>query len=224
MHRMHVLLAEDDDFLRQSLGEQLAEEGFAVTEATTAAQAAALATQQPFDALLLAAPLPDSDGAELCRRLRDHGISAPILMMVAGPDGQDTATTRAAGADDRVTKPFRIGHLLSRLRATLQRTHGEAAAFRIGPYVFQPVERTLIDPQERRIPLTDKEAAILRHLYRAGRMIAREALLDEVWGYNPGVTTHTLETHIYRLRRKIEADPANACILVTEPGGYRLIP
>lgn len=222
MHRMRVMVVEDDDFLRQSLAEHLAEEGLAVGEATSAAEALVLAERHPFDAMLVATPLPDGDGGALCRQLRAKGISAPIVMMAAS--GQDEAAARDAGADDLLAKPFRIGQLLSRLRALLQRKQGEETVLRIGPYAFQPDEKLLVDADERRIVLTDKEVAILRYLYRAGRLIAREVLLNEVWGYNPGVTTHTLETHIYRLRRKIEADPANARILVTEPGGYRLIP
>jgi DNA-binding response OmpR family regulator len=111
------------------------------------------------------------------------------------------------------------------LRAQLRQGNGADAVLTIGPYAFQPASRLLRDPiGKRQVRLTDKEAAILQFLHRAGKAIGRDTLLGEVWGYNAGVTTHTLETHVYRLRRKIERDPANAEILVTEPGGYRLLP
>ena len=93
----------------------------------------------------------------------------------------------------------------------------------IGPYTFRPSAKLMTDTGgKKKVRLTEKEAAILKFLYRAGRVIGRDTLLGEVWGYNAGVTTHTLETHVYRLRQKIERDPAHAEILVTEPGGYRL--
>jgi DNA-binding response OmpR family regulator len=99
--------------------------------------------------------------------------------------------------------------------------------FTIGPYTFQPANKLLLDNEnnDKKVRLTDKEAAILKYLFRkSDRVVGRDVLLDEVWGYNAGVTTHTLETHVYRLRQKIERDPSNARILVTEAGGYRLVP
>jgi DNA-binding response OmpR family regulator len=96
---------------------------------------------------------------------------------------------------------------------------------RVGPYAFHPADRLLVDAKGRKLRLTDKEANILKYLYRAGdKSVTREELLAEVWGYNAGVTTHTLETHVYRLRQKIESEPGNARLLVTEAGGYRLAP
>jgi DNA-binding response OmpR family regulator len=131
-----------------------------------------------------------------------------------------------AGANDYVTKPFRFAVLLARMRAHLrQHETNEEALFRIGQYTFQPGAKILIDEKGAKLHLTEKETAILRFLYRAGQsVVTREVLLREVWGYNSNVTTHTLETHIYRLRQKIERDPAKAQILVTEAGGYKLIP
>jgi len=144
--------------------------------------------------------------------------------------GQDTDADQIlgldAGANDYVTKPFRLNVLLARLRAQLrQHEQSEDAVFSIGPYTFQPAHKLLVDADEQKVRLTEKETAILKYLYRAGdKVVSRDTLLGEVWGYNAGVTTHTLETHVYRLRQKIEAEPSNATILVTEPGGYRLIP
>ena len=142
-------------------------------------------------------------------------------------DEADIVRGLDAGANDYIAKPFRLGELLARLRAQLRIfENSEDAVFVIGPYTFRPSAKLLQEPQRnRRIRLTEKEAAILKFLYRAGtKPVARQILLNEVWGYNAAVTTHTLETHIYRLRQKIEPDPTNARLLVTEGGGYRLDP
>ena len=148
-------------------------------------------------------------------------------MLTAAEGDADTILSLDSGANDFVSKPFRIGVLLARLRAHLrQHAQSEDAVFTIGPYTFRPSAKMLLENgTERKVRLTEKETAILKFLYRAGqRVIDRETLLHEVWGYNPGVTTHTLETHVYRLRQKIESDPSAAKILVTETGGYKLVP
>lgn len=219
----HILVVEDDDFLRQSLREQLHAEGFAVSEAADAATGVAVASEVRPDAVLVDAALPDAGGWQVCTELRRAGRTMPVLVLTVGPE--DTERAREAGASDCIAKPLRMGVLLARLRAHLrQHENSEAAAVRIGPYRFHPGARLMTDARDRTIRLTDKEAAILKFLYHANRVIARDTLLRAVWGYGPGISTHTLETHVYRLRQKIEDDPANARILVTEPGGYRLVP
>jgi DNA-binding response OmpR family regulator len=223
-----ILIIDDDLALRHSLAEQLQlHEEFAASEAGNAAEALDATKGQYFDAILLDVGLPDMDGRELCRVMRRTGVRAPILMLT-GADGEaDTILGLDSGANDYITKPFRLNVLLARLRAQLrQHEASEDAVFAIGPYTFRPSAKTLIDDGKRRkVRLTEKETAILKYLYRAGKKtIGRAILLNEVWGYNSGVTTHTLETHVYRLRQKIERDPAKAEILVTEPGGYRLVP
>ncbi len=223
-----ILIVDDDVALRHSLAEQLQlHEEFAAAEAGTAAEALDATKEQIFDAILLDVGLPDMDGRELCRVMRRNGVCTPVLMLT-GADGEaDMILGLDSGANDYITKPFRLNVLLARLRAQL-RTHeqSEDAVFNIGPYIFRPSAKTLMDDAKRRkVRLTEKETAILKYLYRAGeKTIGRAILLNEVWGYNSGVTTHTLETHVYRLRQKIERDPAKAEILVTEPGGYRLVP
>ena len=177
--------------------------------------------------MLLDVGLPDMDGRDLCREFRRAAINVPIVMLTAADGEGDTVQGLEAGADDYVTKPFRLNVLLARLRAHLrQGDQSDAAVFMIGPYTFRPGAKLLTDQSGRKkVRLTEKETAILKYLYRAGdRAIGRDTLLGEVWGYNAGVTTHTLETHVYRLRQKIERDPTRAEILVTEPGGYRLVP
>lgn len=222
-----ILVVDDDDVLRGSLAEQLQlHEEFSCIEATTAAAGLERVRNGHVDLVLLDVGLPDMDGREACRLMRKAGVKVPIVMLTGADTDSDTILGLDAGANDYVTKPFRFGVLLARIRAHL-RSHeqSEDAVFKIGPYSFRPSAKLLTDATERKVRLTEKETAILKFLYRAGaKVVGRDVLLTEVWGYNSGVTTHTLETHIYRLRQKIEADPSNAEILVTEAGGYRLVP
>ncbi len=223
-----VLLVDDDTALRQSLAEQLRLlEEFETAEAGDAAAALAVAREGGFSAILLDVGLPDMDGRDVCRLLRRDGVRCPIIMLTASSTDADTILGLDSGANDYIAKPFRLGVLIARLRAQLRQfEQTDAAIFAIGPYSFRPAAKLLLDEKaNRKIRLTEKETAILKHLYRSGDLVVgRDTLLGEVWGYNAGVTTHTLETHVYRLRQKIERDPSNAEILVTEPGGYRLVP
>lgn len=225
-----ILIVDDDRSLRATLAEQLAFDGeFVATEAETMTEAEAkvTASDSRFDALILDVSLPDGDGRDLCSRLRRQGVKVPIIMLTGSDDESDVVRGLDSGANDYIAKPFRMAELLARLRAQLRIfENSEDAVFTIGPYTFRPAAKLLQDQaKNRRIRLTEKEAAILKFLYRAGtKPVARQVLLNEVWGYNAAVTTHTLETHIYRLRQKIEPDPTNACLLVTEGGGYRLDP
>jgi len=223
-----VLLVDDDESLRQALAEQLRlHEEFATTEAATGQAALERAKAETFDIIVLDVGLPDFDGREVCRLLRRNGVKCPVIMLTASATDADQILGLDAGANDYVAKPFRLGVLLARLRSQLrQHEQSEDATFAIGPYAFRPAAKLLLHKEtQKKLRLTEKETAILKYLFRAGeRAVGRDTLLGEVWGYNAGVTTHTLETHIYRLRQKIESDPAKPQILVTEPGGYRLVP
>ena len=223
-----ALLVDDDATLLEMLSEQLeSHTEFAVTTVGTAARALDLCRAEHFDVIILDIGLPDMDGRDACRLLRRMGLKCPVIMLTGADTEADTVLGLEAGANDYITKPFRLGVLVARLRAHVrQHERSDDAVFTIGPYTFKPAAKLLIDTQSRKkIRLTDKETSILKYLYRSGsRVITRDVLLDEVWGYNAGVTTHTLETHVYRLRQKIEPDPARARILVTEAGGYRLVP
>lgn len=223
-----ILLVEDDEALRNSLVEQLKlYEEFDVTPVGVGSAALQHAKTQHFDLLILDVGLPDMDGRELCRLLRRGEVKAPIIMLTGADSEADTILGLDSGANDYITKPFRLGVLLARIRAQLrQHERSEDAVFNLGPYSFRPAAKMLITAEtEKKIRLTEKEAAILKYLLRSGNaVIGRDELLNEVWGYNSGVTTHTLETHVYRLRQKLEKNPSNAEILVTEPGGYRLVP
>ena len=222
-----ILIVDANLALRQSLVEQLELNGeFAAGECDSAATALEAVRRQRFDAVLVDGELPDRTARDLCRDMRASGIGGPIIMLADADDDAETVLALDAGASDYVTKPFRINVLLARLRAHLrQGDFNDDAVVTIGPYAFRPSAKLLSDPNGRRkVRLTEKETAILKFLYRAGRAIGRDMLLGEIWGYSADVMTHTVETHVYRLRRKIERDPARAKILVTERGGYRLLP
>lgn len=220
-----ILLVDDDEDLREALGEQLVlTEDFDVFEAGDGAEALSRVKEGLYDLVILDVGLPDTDGRELCRLMRKQGVKCPILMLTGQDSDSDTILGLDAGANDYVPKPFKFPVLLARIRAQL-RTHeqSEDAVFQLGPYTFKPAQKMLLTEDDRKIRLTEKETNILKFLYRAtDGVVARDVLLHEVWGYNAGITTHTLETHIYRLRQKIEPDPSNAQILLTESGGYKL--
>jgi DNA-binding response OmpR family regulator len=222
-----ILVVDHDSTMRETLREQLTrDDAFAVVEAACAreAETCLFAQDARFAAVIMDAVLPDGDGHAVCARLRASGLSMPVILM----NGSNLSC--ADGDMVILAKPFRLSELMARLRARLEARARIAsledgpAPVRIGPYEFSLEDKALHHGDANlRIRLTEKEAAILAFLHRmCERAVPRQELLTEVWGYNPAVTTHTLETHIYRLRRKIEADPAKACLLITEAGGYRL--
>lgn len=220
--KKHILMVDNDAALQESLSEQLQQNGeFTLYGAPGAGPALDTLATHPPDLILLAAGLPDMPGAELCRLLRQRGLGCPIILL-GGPAAPD------CGANAWLAKPFRLSELLGQIRGLLRAVDGDAGrGVRIGRFSFIPAARRLVQLQSgASVRLTEKEAAILHYLFRAGpaSAVARDELLRHVWGYNPSVSTHTLETHIYRLRQKLEENPAEARILLTEPGGYRLAP
>jgi DNA-binding response OmpR family regulator len=222
-----ILLVDDDTDLRETLTEQLAlYEEFTILQEPTAAKGIQTARTHQIALLVMDVGLPDMDGREAVKLLRKGGFKPPIIMLTGHDTDSDTILGLEAGANDYVTKPFRFAVLLARIRAQLrQHEQSEDATFTVGPYMFKPGQKLLTLENGQKIRLTEKEAAIIRYLYRADqKVVTRDVLLEEVWGYNSGVTTHTLETHVYRLRQKIERDPSNAEILVTENGGYKIVP
>jgi DNA-binding response OmpR family regulator len=222
-----IIVIDDDDLLRDSLKEQFAlHDEFMVSEAATAMAGIKAVKSEHADLVILDVNLPDMDGREACKVMRRGGYKGPVIMLTAQTSESDTILGLDSGANDYVTKPFRFAVLLARIRAHLrQHEHSEDALFKVGPYTFKPSAKMLVRDDNRKIRLTEKETAIIKFLLRSGeQIVSRDVLLQDVWGYNAGVTTHTLETHVYRLRQKIERDPSHAEILVTEGGGYRLIP
>jgi len=223
----NILIVDDDDDLRDALTEQLSlYEEFAVSTEANATKGVHAARNGHVDLLVMDVGLPDMDGREAVKLLRKGGFKPPIIMLTGHDTDSDTILGLEAGANDYVAKPFRFAVLLARMRAQL-RTHeqSEDAVFSIGHYTFRPAQKLLVDENGGKVRLTEKETAIMKYLYRAEqKVIGRDELLEQVWGYNSGVTTHTLETHIYRLRQKIEIDTSNTKLLVTEGGGYKLVP
>jgi len=223
-----ILLVEDDAAIRAVVAELLTAEGnFEVIDAATLADARHYfeTPETRIDGVLLDITLPDGDGSEFCAWMRRTGHRMPVIMLTGRAAEADIVRGLESGANDYVSKPFRCTELTARLRTQLRIfDDSEHATFTIGPYTFRPATKMLQDPARKvRIRLTDKEKNLLRVLYRAGeRPVSRQSLMDAVWGYHPGVTTHTLETHIYRLRQKMEQDPANWSLLITTEGGYRL--
>lgn len=227
MNKRRILVVDDDADLRQTLVEQLkAEASFDIVEAATANDALKTLRSSTIDLTVLDVGLPDMDGREAVKLMRQEGHRSPVLMLTGHDTEADEVQGLDAGANDYLTKPFRFPVLMARINAALrQHDQSEDAVFTIGHYSFQPAAKLLETNDGIKVRLTDKETSILKYLYRQGpKTITRDVLLKEVWGYNNRVTTHTLETHIYRLRQKIERDPSNARLLVTEDGGYRLVP
>ena len=222
-----LLVVDDDRDLRDTLAEQLGlYSEFELATAETATGAVNHVKTHRVDLAIMDVGLPDMDGREAVRLMRRDGFRSPVIVLTAQGSDADTVLGFEAGANDYVVKPFKFAVLLARIRAQLRQYEAsEDAIFQIGPYTFRPGAKLLVNDRGSKLKLTEKETAILRYLYRAGaRVVSRDVLLAEVWGYNANVTTHTLETHIYRLRQKIEANPSTARILVTEPGGYKLMP
>ena len=222
-----IFIVDDDPELRDALTEQISlHEEYEAVAAENGSRGVQAAKAGQIDLVIMDVGLPDIDGREAVRILRRNGFKAPIIMLTGHDTDFDTILGLESGANDYVTKPFRFAVLLARIRTLLRQYEtSEDAVFTIGPYTFRPSSKLLLNPAGSKVRLTEKETSILRYLYRASqRPVSRETLLQEVWAYNSGVTTHTLETHIYRLRQKIEKDAAAPAILVTEVGGYKLMP
>jgi DNA-binding response OmpR family regulator len=226
MNKRTILIVDDDEELCSELAEQFSiHEEFQTLHERTARKGIQAVRRGIVDLVIMDVGLPDMDGREAVKVLRRSDYKAPIIMLTGLATDADIVMGFEAGANDYVTKPFRIAVLLARIRTQLRQfAHTDDASFQIGSFTFQPGKKILIDDRGNKIPLTEKEAAILKHLFRAEQQtVPRHRLLEQIWGYNACVTTHTLETHVYRLRQKMEQDPGNATILVTEDGGYKLL-
>ena len=195
--------------------------------AITGPEQAMLQAKSPsLRSLLIEMDPGDGAAVHMIQRLRRDGVQTPILVLARSTEVQDEVRALEAGASDFVRLPCARAVLLARIRAQVrQHEASEHAELRIGPYLFRPATRELLDPARRSpIRLTRTETALLRYLYRQnGRSVSQYDLLTEVWGYSRRVRSHTVQTHVYRLRRKIEADPANPLLIVTKDDGYLLV-
>jgi DNA-binding response OmpR family regulator len=205
-----VLLAEDDPAIAEPLARALGREGYDVVVQGTGQ--GAIDNASDADMVILDLGLPDMDGLDVARWIRGRGLSTPVLVLTARADEVDLVVGLDAGADDYVTKPFRLAELLARVRALLRRTHGDPGDAE--DVVAQDVRMDLAAHRayqgDRELHLTAKEYDLLRVLVRdAGSVVGREALMREVWESDPSGSTKTLDMHVSWLRRKL-GDDANA--------------
>jgi DNA-binding response OmpR family regulator len=216
-----VLLAEDDVAIAEPLARALRREGYEVDLRADGPSALALAQSGVIDVLVLDLGLPGMDGLEVCRRLRIEGHTFPVLVLTARADEVDTVVGLDAGADDYVTKPFRLAELLARVRALLRRGAPDSGTAARGVRIDVESHRAYIDDNE--LNLTAKEFDLLRVLVReAGRVITREQLMREVWDTTWWSSTKTLDMHISWLRKKLGDDAANPRFISTVRGvGFR---
>jgi len=228
MKQRHILIAGGDMAEREGLAKALQTDGaFRVNEVGNAADVMARIQSRPqrFDAIIVDAVQPDTHGPELCARIRRRGLWMPIIVLSDSTNDAEIVRSLDAGANDCVRKPVHLAVLLARLRAQIrEHDRSEDATLPIGPFYLRPATRTLHNPiKNQQMRLTPKEVGLLKHLYRAsGQPVSRQKLLREIWNYNPAACTDTLETHVYRLRRKIVPHPARPTILVSDGRGYRL--
>jgi DNA-binding response OmpR family regulator len=226
--KRRILVVDDDETLRAMLADQIAtHEEWEIGQAATGAEALEAVRSSTFDAILLDLTLPDLDGREVCRILRREGIACPVIVLTAATSDADAILSLDAGANDFISKPFRLGVLLARMRAQLRQYQSSAdAIFAVGPYLYRPGTRTLVERANgHEIALSDTENSILRQLCRAaGVAVSRQELYEQIWGFSAPLDTHTLQTHVYRLRRKMERDPSRPRLIVSERQGYRLVP
>lgn len=225
--RQQILVVEDEKGPRDELRELLSyEDDLDVHTVAAYRPALDVLAQTQVDLIILDIMLPGIDGRQACRNLRQRGHAMPIIMLTGLSGEAETILGLECGANDYVHKPYRAGELLARIRAQL-RSHSKNrdAVFRVGPYTFRPAVNALTHGDgEIAVHLTDRETHLLRHLYEAGgERVSREILLQEVFGMSETAQTHTLETHIYRLRQKLEPGCRRSTLLQTERGGYRLV-
>ncbi|HOY77911.1 MAG TPA: response regulator transcription factor [Hyphomonadaceae bacterium] len=219
-----IVLIEDDAELRGALVHAFAAHAFRIEPASCAREGLQMVAAHGADLVILDVGLPDLDGREACKVLRGQGHTMPILLLTAAGSDADAILGLEAGASDYLVKPVGFAHLLARVRAQLRVfDDSRNATYQIGPYTFHQSRRLLVDDTGRKIRLTDMEARLLKRLCRAGgARVARDELMVEIWDYSAGANSHTVQTHIYRIRQKLGSDPRGASLLKTEEEGYSL--
>ncbi len=216
-----VLLAEDDRAISEPLARALRREGYDVEVCEDGPGTLSSASESPYDLLVLDLGLPGMDGLEVCRRLRIQGSTVPVLVLTARADEVDTVVGLDAGADDYVTKPFRLAELLARVRALMRRGIVDATAGVHGVRIDTESHKAWMD--DRELTLTAKEFDLLRVLVRdAGKVVTREQLMREVWDTAWWGSTKTLDMHVSWLRKKLGDHAANPRFISTVRGvGFR---
>ncbi len=222
-----IIVIEDDRAILRGLKDNLEYESYEVLTATDGEQGYRLIREQSCDLIVLDLMIPKMDGYELCRKVRSEGVTVPILMLTARSEEMDRVHGLDIGADDYVTKPFSMPELLARIRAILRRV--QSPAILPDDLRFDDVSVDFKRFEARKggevLKLSRKEFGVLRLLAaRAGQVVTRNEMLDEVWGHECYPTTRTVDNHIASLRSKLENDPANPRHLITIHGvGYKLV-
>jgi len=224
---VRLMLIDDDDMVRLVLRQQFEQEGLTAIHEAADAQTA-LDTIDDFapDMVLLDVQLPDGNGFDICRKLRNRGFDKPILMLTGQDAEDDIVQGLEAGANDYIAKPMRMGELMARMRTHLrQHKLSDDARFQIHGLDFVPSQKMIASRETgAKVVLTEKETMILKMLNKnAPDTVSRDVLLSEIWGFQKSLTTHTLETHIYRLRQKLTR-LTQVPIIGTAPDGYCLVP
>jgi two-component system alkaline phosphatase synthesis response regulator PhoP len=226
-----ILFVEDEPGLVMTLTDRLRNEGYAVETSYDGETALARATNERFDAIILDVMLPRKSGFDVCRDLRQRGVSTPLIMLTARGQIVDKVVGLKLGADDYLTKPFEMSELLARLEALLRRAPAPAPqpAQSTEVYQFGPVRvdfrRAEVELNGRPVELSALEFRLLRYfIEHRGATISRDELLNEVWGYNALVSTRTVDVHVAWLRQKIETNPRHPQYILTVHGmGYKFV-
>jgi two-component system, OmpR family, response regulator len=221
--RVRVLVVEDEVKMAALLKRGLEEEGYAVDTAGDGQQALWLGTENPYDAIVLDVMLPDLDGFEICKRLREAGRWSPVLMLTARDDVPDRVAGLDAGADDYLTKPFAFAELVARLRALVRRGAPERpAALRVGDLVMDPATRR-VARRDVPIELTAKEFALLEYLLRhPGEVLSRAQLIEHVWDFAYDGDSNVVDVYVRYLREKVDRPFGSDSIETVRGAGYRL--
>ena len=224
--RKTILFVSEVLLLKQLLLDQLQKQGeYLLEESLSVTEAISLIVKEHFDCILIDSSLADVSLSNLCKNIRQEGVRSPIIL-VAEELGEDVAIAALdAGANDYVLKPFKINVLVAKIRSNIRQfEQSEFAILRFGRFSFKPGDKILLNNSSKEeVRLTDKETAIIKLLYLSGgEVVTRATLLEEVWGYNTTLTTHTLETHIYRIRQKVGNASSGQDFIATESEGYRM--
>jgi two-component system alkaline phosphatase synthesis response regulator PhoP len=220
----NILLVEDEEALRMTLSDRLRSEGYVVDFAADGEEGLNKATGLPFDLIILDVMLPHRSGFDICRDIRSAGLATPILVLTARDQTMDKVLGLKLGADDYVTKPFDTLELMARIEALLRRVPGRAShvVHQLGS-IRMDVLGTEVTRDGKPVPLSAREFQLLRHfMEHPGVTLSRNELLHEVWGYEDGTFTRTVDVHIASLRQKLEKDPKRPELILTVPGmGYK---
>ena len=223
-----ILLVEDEPDMVRGLKDNLEFEHYEVDVARDGEAALKKISGSSYDLIILDIMLPKLSGLDVCKRAREQGITAPIIMLTAKSEEIDKVLGLELGADDYITKPFGVRELLARVKAVLRRTDGLAATpaerMALGALNVDFAAYTAVR-KGGPLSLTPKEFEIMKYLWRhRNKTVTREELLTQVWGYDESISTRTVDNFILKLRQKIEEDPANPKTIITIHGiGYKLI-